>query len=425
MKLLITTSSLPPGAGISTYVHNLATWMILAGHEVLVCRSSAIQKGDITSYPYRIIDIPVPPRPNNEYYTILQLHKVISEFSPAAIINNDNIYLSNLLPYLPAEIVRLSVVHGYRQNIFSWDDHLMIFHAALLNHEYLDYIVAISTPMKDAIIEKYGYPDEQVKLVFNGVWPNSELESEYSPPDNKPIQIIFAGGGTRTKGADVMLSTARKLANMKITGYQIHWVGNLPAKGKYSRQRLDSIPCVRSIGRLPHEQLQKMLQKSDILVMPSRAEGCPMLLLEAMSKGMATVVSDCSSAMAEIVKRANCGYVIPVGSSKMLTRVLLELITSNTNRIAMAEKAINFYKNNLTMDCCGRNIEELCNKMRQGRKNANKDFPLEYFVPYHRRPYPPGSKLKPASVLQRIRHLLGYLPRKRHINRKVMIKLLS
>jgi glycosyltransferase involved in cell wall biosynthesis len=417
MRILIATSSLPPASGIGNYVYNLAKWIGSSGHEVLVCRSFCSQKGNVESFPYKVIDISVPFRPEDEYKAIFQLYNLILEFSPEAIINNDNIYLSNLLPYLFPEVVRLSVVHGYRRKSISWDAHRMIFHGALLNHEHIDYIIAISTPMKEGIMKKYGCPADQVKLVFNGVWSDSELETQEHSINNKLVKIIFAGGKSRTKGADVMLSTARKMANTKVNGYQINWIGNLPVKGRYSKQRLETIPCVQAFGGLQHEQLQKILSPADILVMPSRAEGCPMLLLEAMSKGMLTVVSNCPSAMAEIVEAANCGFAVPVGSSKGLSWILLKLIKSNETRRFMSENAINFYKKNLTMDCCGKKIEELCKKPRPGRKKTKGEFPPLYFVPYHRRPYPTGSVLKPAAVIQRIRYIFGWLPKKMYISR--------
>jgi hypothetical protein len=86
----------------------------------------------------------------------------------------------------------------------------------------------------------------------------------------------------------------------------------------------------------------------------------------------------------------------------------------------MSKNAVTFAQKYLTMDCCGKKIEELCKNPRPNRKHGNNNFPPEYFVPYHRRPYPPGSKLKTSTVLQRIRYIFGWLPRKRRISRGVI-----
>jgi len=415
MRILIGTSSLPPAAGVGTYVHNLAIWMSLSNHEVLVCRSSPVQKGNIISYPYKIIDIPVPEKMKDEHTALFRLYEVVNEFSPEAIINNDNIYLSNLLPYLSPEIVRISVVHGYRGMGLSWDEHLIIFNAALLNYQYVDHIIAISTPMKEAILKKLGCSTGQVKLVFNGSFGDNR-ENKKSQYPHKPIQIVFGGGNNWTKGADVVLCAARKMSHMKIGDYQINWIGHLAERGKYSKKHLDTVRNVRAFGYIPSDKLQVMLAEADILVMPSRAEGCPMLLLEAMSKGMVIIVSDCPSAMKEIVIAANAGFVISAGSSKELLDALIELIESNTKRKVMSENAVDFYNKNLTMDCSGAKIEELCRKRCASRNAKKEDFPPQCFIPYHRRPYAKGSLFKLTSVKQRIRITFGWLPPRRHIN---------
>jgi glycosyltransferase involved in cell wall biosynthesis len=269
--------------------------------------------------------------------------------------------------------------------------------------------------MKEAILNKIHCSADQVKLVFNGIFrDNSEKKKSQYP--GKPVQIIFAGGNNRTKGADVVFSVAIKMSHMKIKDYQINWIGHLTERGKYSKNNLDSIPNVCAFGYIPNDRLQEILTEADILLMPSRAEGCPMLLLEAMSKGMVIIVSDCPSAMKEIVSAANAGFVISAGSSKELLEALTELIKSNTKRKLMSENAVKFYKKNLTMDCCGGKIEELCRKPRLGRIAKKEDFPPQFFIPYHRRPYPKGSLFKLTSVMQRICFIFGRLPPRRHIN---------
>ena len=175
-----------------------------------------MQKGNIGDYPYRLVDIPVPKKMEDEYKSLVHLYDLIREFSPRAIINNDNIYLSNLLPYFAPEIVRLSVVHGFRRIGLNWDAHLVIFNAALVNYQHVDYIIALSTPMKEAIINKLGCPDDQVKVVFNGLI-RSTCERKKLQYPGRPIQIVFGGGNNRTKGADVFFFRSKNTFSFKYT----------------------------------------------------------------------------------------------------------------------------------------------------------------------------------------------------------------
>lgn len=422
MNILITTSGLPPGAGIGTYVHNLAAWLASKGHEVTVCRSAPVGAALQKSKVYRTLDIPVPPEVADESSSIAELHSLIVNLSPHVIINNDNIFLANLLPCLPPEIVCISVIHGYRKSLASWDGHRVIFSAGLLHHRYLDYIVAISTPMKKAVLEVCRCPEEKVQLIFNGVPVSQEDIRGHAQSSSGVARIAFAGGASRTKGADVMASAVEILSGPSSPAFDMNWLGYLPDRGRVSNSRLANMRNVSSLGKLTHDEVMALLDETDILVMPSRAEGCPMLLLEAMSKGVVPVVSDCPSAMVEIVAAAGCGLVVPTGSPDKLASALRALLTDNRRHEVLSANAIAFFQNNLTMDHCGELISRLFSAPSPLREKNRVAFPPTTFTPYHRRPYPSGSPLSPPSVLQRVRQVFGWLPSPRKFKIRRLIE---
>jgi glycosyltransferase involved in cell wall biosynthesis len=79
---------------------------------------------------------------------------------------------------------------------------------------------------------------------------------------------------------------------------------------------------VRLLGRLPDEDLAVLLAGATALVVPSRAEGFGLPVVEAMSAGTAVVTSD-DPALVEV--GAGATRTAPIGDAAALARVLAEV----------------------------------------------------------------------------------------------------
>jgi glycosyltransferase involved in cell wall biosynthesis len=64
------------------------------------------------------------------------------------------------------------------------------------------------------------------------------------------------------------------------------------------------------------ERVKEQYRTHDILVMPSRAEGLPVALLEGMAAGCVPVVSDLASGIREIVDDGVSGYRVSTGNTR-------------------------------------------------------------------------------------------------------------
>ena len=88
-------------------------------------------------------------------------------------------------------------------------------------------------------------------------------------------------------------------------------------------------------------EISEIMKDSEIYIMTSRFEGLPMVLLEAMSQGMACISYDCISGPSEIITHNINGILVEDQNSELMSKELDKLIKNPGKRIELAENGIN------------------------------------------------------------------------------------
>ncbi len=84
----------------------------------------------------------------------------------------------------------------------------------------------------------------------------------------------------------------------------------------------------------------KIMSNSAIFVLPSKKEGMPNALIEAMVMGMACISTDCPcGGPAELIKNGENGILVPVDDTDRMAEELKKLITDGEMRLRLGENA--------------------------------------------------------------------------------------
>jgi len=167
--------------------------------------------------------------------------------------------------------------------------------------------------------------------------PDSDIVGNHELMEGKVI--VSVGRLGFEKGHDVLLR-AFKLCHQKDMNWRLVIFGDGPEKPaleSYIKEHNLS-DFVYLPGRIlnPNE----ILPLAKIFVLPSRYEGFPNALLEAMASGLPVISTNCDSGPSEIISNGNDGMLVPVDDAQALANILLKLMASPSDRKRLGSAAL-------------------------------------------------------------------------------------
>ncbi len=147
--------------------------------------------------------------------------------------------------------------------------------------------------------------------------------------------VLSVGRLSREKGIDVLLAAWRE-AQPQLDGWQLHVAGDGPQRATLEAQCTD-LPSVKFLGWLADPATE--YATSALFVLPSRYEGFPNALLEAMSHGLPCIATRCSQAVDELSQAGSAVRMVAVESPSQLAAAIMELGRATERRRQLSQSA--------------------------------------------------------------------------------------
>ena len=195
-----------------------------------------------------------------------------------------------------------------------------------------DRIVVLSKYARSTYVAA-GVPDEKISIVAPGIsLAGDSLAGARRPKSADGIRFLFAGNVKFGKGIDLLLSAFSRL---DVVGKQLTIAGALA--------RSDALPDplppgVSYLGKLDRVALAEAYARSDMLVLPSRADGFGLVVGEAMSAGLPVIVSTAVGAK-DFVTPGETGWIFESGNADSLMQAMSEACARRGGWAAMGERA--------------------------------------------------------------------------------------
>ena len=284
--------------GVETHCQELYPRLVDAGCEVILIRRSCYITPENRQVAYRGIklrDVYAPRKKSLEAIVHSFLGVVHAKRLKADILHIHAVGPALITPL--ARLLGLNVVvthHGPDYDRQKWGK---IAKTVLKTGEkwgvkYANELIVISTVIMNIIQEKYNRNDAW--LIYNGVSPAIKVAStQYieSLRLEKGKYIFALGRFVPEKGFDLLIETYLLINDPEI---KLVIAGDADHETAYSQQ-LKELAVQNNViltGFIMGNKLCELFTHAKLFVLPSFHEGLPIALLEAMSYGLNTLVSD-------------------------------------------------------------------------------------------------------------------------------------
>nr|WP_316653529.1 glycosyltransferase family 4 protein [uncultured Gellertiella sp.] len=220
-------------------------------------------------------------------------------------------------------VARLYTPHGgtlhYSRNSIAGQVALRL--ERLLEH-FSDALLFVCDYERDTYALKVGTPRVPCVRVYNGI---TQAEFLPVPTQSDHVDFVYIGMLRDLKGPDVFidaLARTERRVGRPLTGLVI---GDGPDRDRYQRQ-IDAAGLGHRIGMLPPMHAREAFRTAQIMVVPSRAESMPYIVLEALAAGK-TVIASRVGGIPEVLGTECKALAIP-GDPDDLARVMTEALTT-------------------------------------------------------------------------------------------------
>ena len=158
--------------------------------------------------------------------------------------------------------------------------------------------------LKEHLIQQFSIPIDKIKVVSSGV----DLKHFSKSKVRERNYFIFIGQLTWRKGLDVLLTLAEKIEFFKLKivgdGELAEWL-----QDEIDNRKLGS--RVQFIGSVSRDKIVNYFHKAKALVLPSRADAMPLVVLESLSCSVPVIATNVGG-IPELVKHRHTGFIYEV-----------------------------------------------------------------------------------------------------------------
>lgn len=359
MKILLATSAIiPAGGGIASYNQELINAIEL--NNVI----DVITEENITKVPYINKVISICDKNIYSYNFCKTIVDGINESKYDVIINSNSKLVSLISPYLISPIISVShFVNGKIAVIAGY------------NAQYMQKIIALSHYGKKFIEDKYQIKDkEKIRVLYNFIH-SKKLQFDEGKLNSQTLNIVYPGGTSIQKSFDIVMKSLHLLIQHKNLDFNFYWLGGkkLPAaklcipKDVSFLIRADT--RVHFTGRIKRDEAIRMMSSANVFLLPSRGEGCPMTLLEAMQYGCIPIVSDAHHGSREILEDGQFGIIVRNNNAKDLYNRLFQVINNHQDYAYSYKQTYNYSRTKLSKELWTEQMMNYIVEAMNGRQN--------------------------------------------------------
>lgn len=226
---------------------------------------------------------------------------------------------------------KLDVDRGGMKNItqkYNKKRYKILFKILQYIHAYAD-IYSVETYLLINPLQKIKMFHQKIFYLPNGFWRDKQISADIA---NKKENIILTVGrlGTKQKNTELLLDSFAAIPLEDRKNWKLFLVGSytpdILTKAKdmiaADSSLFDSIIFTGNVDN--KKQLNLYYTRAAVFCLPSRWEGSPLVLPEAMHHGCFPIVTNFCDAIYDLLKNGEYGYIVPNENKQVLIENLVK-----------------------------------------------------------------------------------------------------
>jgi glycosyltransferase involved in cell wall biosynthesis len=284
------------------------------------------------------------------FFCLFELIKTIFKYKKNVVVLT---FQANLYSAIICKILGIKIIIRSNSSPSGWSNSIFKKYFYKIFMALPDKIIVNSNDFKKELKSKFKVDSVCIfnPLNIKEIQKKSKEKNEFNFFSNKNIiKIIFVGRYVDQKDPITFLKA------LSIINKKLNFKALIVGRGILKNEMISFIKKNKLEKKIKllnfQENPYKYIAKSDLLVLSSRFEGLPNVLLEALSLNKFVISSNCPTGPREILDNGRGGFLFQVGNFKELAKKII-LYDSNkkkyNNKLIFAHKRlIRFnYKNNL------------------------------------------------------------------------------
>lgn len=275
-------------AGAETMCENLTYELINKGHKVIVVslydyHSPITQRIEEHNIPLLYLG----KKPGLDLSIIKKIRNVIEQYQPDIL--HTHRYLLKYVALASVGLPVKGIVHTVH-NIAQKENNAIDRNINKFFFSFKKIIpVALSNQIKSTILDVYNIEESNIPVIFNGV-PLLDNISSRTYENGKHIRLIHVGRFTDVKNHLALLQAITELHALEPNIIlDLYGAGELKAEIDSFIAEHQASDYIFDNGLT--DNIREKLNESDIFILPSKYEGMPMTIIEAMGAGLPIIAS--------------------------------------------------------------------------------------------------------------------------------------
>jgi glycosyltransferase involved in cell wall biosynthesis len=189
-----------------------------------------------------------------------------------------------------------------------------------MQERFGDAVVFVCDYERRTYAEKVGVPRTMSRVIYNGI-----KDAEFEPVDPVPgaADFLYIGMLRDLKGPDVFIDAFARTERAVGRTLSALMVGDGPDRDRYADMMAEQ-GLARRIRMMPAMPARSGFALADAVVVPSRAEAMPYIVLEALAAGKAVIASRVGG-IPEVLGTDSAALAVP-GDAGDLSRIMVEAL---------------------------------------------------------------------------------------------------